>query len=136
MSFADERQAIEARLSTNWTSTPIKYDNVSFSAPSDNKYISVVIANGASSQQELGASPMHRHIGLITIQIFVPVEAGTNVPRDYADSLATVFRNAQFSAGSSGTILCRSPSIVRVGVTNGLYQLNVAVPYQRDVTYT
>ena len=136
MSFADERQAIEARLTANWTTTPIQYDNVAFSAPADNKYISLVITNGSATQQELGATPMHRHIGVVTIQVFVPVEAGTNEARGYADTLAGVFRNAQFSAGSSGSILCRSPSITRVGVNNGLYQLNVAVPYQRDVTYT
>lgn len=136
MSFAGERQAIEKRLSDNWTTTPIQFDNVAFSAPADNTYVSLTIINGDADQIELGETPVHRHIGVITIQVFVPVENGTNTARSYADSLAAIFRNVQFSAGSSGTILCRSPNIVRVGVSNGLYQLNVAVPYQRDVTYT
>jgi len=136
MSFADERQAIEGRVSTNWTTSPVQYENVPFTAPTDNIYVSLVILPAAASQIDMADSPTHRHTGVIVMQVFVPVETGTNVARTHADGLAAIFRNAQFAAGSSGTILCRSPEINRVGVQNGLYQLNVSVPYQRDVVYT
>ena len=136
MSFADERQAIEARISTNWTITPVQYENVSFTKPNDNEYVSLVILPGAASQIDMADSPMHRHIGVITMQVFGPADAGTNTARTQADGLAAIFRNAQFTAGSSGTILCRSPEISRVGVVNGIFQLNVSVPYQRDVTFS
>lgn len=136
MSFADERSAIENRLSTNWTSTPVQYDNVPFTKPDDNTYVRLNILTGDSTQIDMAPTPTHRSVGVIVMQVFVPVNSGTNTARSHADSLAAIFRNVSFSVGDSGSILCRSPSITRVGEVDGLFQLNVSVPYQRDVVYT
>jgi|TARA_Y100000114_G_C11565104_1_gene233645 hypothetical protein len=139
MTFADERKAIESRLSTNWTTTTIQFENVPFKKPDNNTYIAMFILNGSAEQIDMSGSATtdkHRHIGNIIIQIFVPADTGTNTARSYADSLATIFRAVQFSAGSSGTILCRTPTITRVGVSEGILQTNLDIPFQRDVTYS
>ena len=132
MSFASERAAIEARLSTNWTTTTVQYENVPFTKPNNNTYVALFIINGDATQIDLVPNPIHRFLGTITMQLFVPEGSGTNLVRGYADTLAGIFRNVQFNSGSSGTILCRTPTIQRVGVNSGIYQTNVSVPYQRD----
>lgn len=133
-SFADERAAIEKRLKDNWTTTPIVFDNVGF-RPTDSEYIAIFIQNAAATQIELtGSTPRHRYTGLISIQIFVNANSGSQTARSYADTIAAIFRNQTFSSGSSGTIICRTPNVQRVGVVEGRFQLNLTVPYYRDAT--
>lgn len=133
-SFADERAAIEKRMKDNWTTTPVVFDNVGF-RPTDSAYVAIFIQNASATQIELtGATPRHRYTGLISIQIFTDANSGSNTARTYADSIAAIFRNQTFSSGSSGTIVCRSPNVQRVGVVEGRYQLNLTVPYFRDAT--
>lgn len=133
-SFADERAAIEKRLKDNWTTTPIAFDNVGF-RPEDSAYVAIFIQNAAATQIELtGVTPRHRYTGLISIQIFTDVNTGSQTAREYADTIAAIFRNKRFSSGDSGTIICRSPNVQRVGVVDGRFQLNLTVPYYRDAT--
>ena len=76
-SFADERAAIEKRLKDNWTTTPIAFDNVGF-RPTDSEYIAIFIQNASATQIELtGSTPRHRYTGLISIQIFVDANSGS-----------------------------------------------------------
>jgi len=133
-SFADERAAIEKRLKDNWTTTPVVFDNVGF-RPTDSAYVAIFIQNASATQIELtGATPRHRYTGLISIQIFTDANSGSNTARTYADTIAAIFRNQTFSSGNSGTIVCRSPNVQRVGVVEGRYQLNLTVPFLRDAT--
>lgn len=133
-SFADERAAIEKRLKDNWSTTPIAFDNVGF-RPTDSEYVAIFIQNATATQIELtGATPNHRYTGLISIQIFVDANTGSQTARSYADTIAAIFRNQTFSSGSSGTIICRTPNVQRVGVVEGRFQLNLTVPYYRDAT--
>lgn len=133
-SFADERAAIEKRLKDNWTTTPIAFDNVGF-RPTDSAYVAIFIQNAAATQIEMtGTTPNHRYTGLISIQIFTDVNTGSQTAREYADTISAIFRNKRFSSGDSGTIICRSPNVQRVGVVDGRFQLNLTVPYYRDAT--
>ena len=132
--FDGTRQAIESRLKANWTTTPIRFENVPFqetAAP----YVALFILDGEGSEVSIGSPVVRRWPTVIKIQVFVPEETGTKLARTYADSLGAIFDRAQFSAGSSGTLTCRVPSIVGVGVTNGWYQMNVTIPLKRDRQY-
>lgn len=134
MSFEDERKAIEGRLEANWTTTPIRYENVPFketSAP----YVALFILNGEGQQASLGTPALRRWPGVIKVQVFVPRDTGTKLARTYADTIGAVFDRAQFSSGNSGTISCRIPSISHVGLANGWNQINVTIPYQRSRQY-
>jgi hypothetical protein len=135
MSFADERQAVEARLSDNWTTTPIAYENVPFSEPSNGRYVAVHVLTGQGTQEDICPSPRHRYQGLIQIRITVPANEGTELAKSYADTISALFRSVSFSAGSSGTILCRTPSILSLGIQDGQFTLVISVPYQRDVIF-
>ena len=132
MSFADERQAIETRFALNFTALPIRYEGQRFEMPSAGGFVALKIRNGTGRQISTGSPPLHRYTGTIVVDVFVPEDTGTATARIHADKIDQIFRRAQFSAGNSGTILCRTPSISTVGVDSGWFQLSVNVPYQRD----
>lgn len=135
MSFADERQAVEKRLSDNWTTTSIAFENVPFSEPANGRYLSVHVLTGQGTQQDISTSPRHRYEGLIQVRVVVPANEGTELAKTYADTISALFRSVSFSAGSSGTILCRTPSIQSLGIQDGQFTVVISVPYQRDVIF-
>lgn len=132
--FADERQAIEGRLATGWNATPIRWENVPFpeqAAP----YVALFILDGDGLQISCGDIALRRWPGIIVMQVFVPEDKGTQLAKSYADQLGAIFDRATFSSGQSGTIRCRIPSILSVGITNNWQQVNVRVPFIRDKQY-
>jgi len=132
MSFADERQAIEARLAANFDALPVKYENQRFEMPPSGGFAAVKIRPGGGRQVSTGSRPLHRYIGDIVIDVFMPENMGTASPRTYADAIEAIFRRAQFSAGNSGTITCKTPAITDVDAADGWFQMSVTIPYQRD----
>lgn len=134
MSFSDERKAIEKRFSNGWgTTTKIKLENVEFDRPAT-PWVEVTVLTGIGSQINLGMdSPLHRYSGTIVVKIFTKEDLGTGLGRTLADSAASIFRNAQFSDGTSGLIRCDTPYLVSQGTNEGWHQLQVRVPYSRDV---
>jgi len=127
-SFQDIRTAVEARLSAKWTTTAISWDNVPYTPIAETPFIRLLINEVSSQQISMATIPCHRIIGLIHIPIMVPVGTGTQVACGYADTLAGVFRNANFSS-----ITCRSPKIVRVGDIGEHYQVSFLVDFWYDV---
>jgi len=125
VSFATERAAIEGRLASNWTTTDIAYVNVPFAPDNAAPWVRLNILNGESGPRNVNDGK--RHLGVIVLQIFVPQNTGTATARTYADSLATIFEDAQFSG-----ILCGVASIETIGNTGTWYQINVTVGYWRD----
>lgn len=132
--FNSTRQAIEARLAANWTTTPIRFENVPFQetgAP----FVALYILDGEGRQISLGQSVTRRWVSVIILQIFTPSSTGTRIGKMYADSLGAIFDRAEFSAGNSGTIRCRIPSMHTVGDVEGWHQINVTIPLIRDKHY-
>ena len=126
--------AIESRLQANWSTTPIRFENVPFVETSD-PYIALFVLDGEGKQISLGTPAVRRWPSVIKMQVFVQEATGTKLSRAYADSLGAIFDRAQFSAGASGIIRCGIPSIMHVGVTNGWDQVNVTIPLIRDKQY-
>ena len=122
------RQAIESRLAANWTTTDIAWDNVAYTPTAETPFIRLIIDEVDSRQITLGTdSPCHRITGLIHIMVLVPTNTGTNTARGYCDSLASIFRNADFSG-----IKCQSPRIRRIGDIGEHYQYSVLIPFYTD----
>lgn len=134
MSFENERRDIEARFSTAWAATtPVAYGNVPLEPPQNSSWVRLTILDGDAQQVSIGtgvAGAIHRNAGLIIAQIFTALGAGERPARLLADQVANIFRSAQFS-----DIICRSPRVEVIGDTGGYYQVNVAVPFQRDTVF-
>ena len=132
MSFADERRAIEARFASNFSALTVKYENQRFTPPKTEPWVALTILPGQGRQASIGSAPLNRYPGVIQVDIHVPENSGTQTARTHADTIEAIFRNVQFSAGSSGTISTRTPFITTRGITDGWYTLTVSVNYQRD----
>jgi len=135
VSFEDERRAIEKRFEDNYSSTPIKYENVAFDQPDESAWVGITILSGQGEAASIGTgmgSRLERFAGIVQIDIFTVEDTGTKTARNLADVVAAIFDNVQFSAGSSGTITTRVPSYITRGVENGWHHSVVSVAYHRS----
>jgi hypothetical protein len=135
VSFEDERHAIEARFSANYSSTQVKYENVPFAQPDETSWVALTILSGGGEVNSLGtgmSSRLERFSGIIQIDIYTVEDAGTKTARELADTIAAIFDVKEFSSGSSGTIVTRVPSYSTLGVQNGWHHSVVSVAYQRS----
>jgi len=125
MSFADERKSIENRFSTEWTATPIAFDNVPFDPPSNADWVRLSIQNGESGYRSLDGGL--RHSGIISVQIFIPINNATKTSRIYADLVSDIFSDQTFD-----DIVTEVSSISIIDDDAAWLQTNVTTPYYRD----
>ncbi len=129
MSFAEERKTIENRFSTEWTATPIAYDNAPFNPPANSDWVRLNIQNGDSGYRSLESTV--RHTGIINVQIFTPVNKATKTSRQYADIVSDIFSDQRF-----GDVVTDVSSISIVDDDEAWLQTNVTTPYYRDAGAT
>jgi hypothetical protein len=125
MSFESERIAIENHFEEFWNETPIAWENVAFSAPNNSAWVRLTILNGSSNYRTI--TGLKRHLGVIDVQIFTPINTGTNQGREYADTIGTIFEGKKFS-----DVVCDIASINTIGADSVWHQINVTIPYWRD----
>lgn len=130
MSFETTRRDIEKRLSDNWATTPIAFDNVDFKPENGSRWIRLRLLDGDVIRINIGEPGLFRHTGLISIELFGPTGEGSKTLRGYADTLASLFRDTNFNG-----ITTREASITNVGESGGWYQINLTVPYYVDAVY-
>ena len=121
--------AIEDRFATNFTVCDVKYANVKFDPTARTAWAALEVIIVDSMNIEVGAG-RHRSIGIISVNIYEPINTGTAAGKEKAELAAAVFRDQQFSG-----ITCRSPKIVEVGEIDEWYVINMSVPFYRDETY-
>ena len=126
MQFEQSRSDIESFLNDNWSYTDIQFDNVSFN-PGD-EYIRPTIFDGESSKISLGTYGAHRRVGVLIVQIFVKKNTGTSRSKVLADYLSGLFKDLKLS-----DIQFESPTLIRVGQTEGYHQENFQIPYYIDI---
>lgn len=131
MSYDAERASIEGRLKTNWTSTPIKFENVAYTpAATTVAFIELMIVNSQSIQASIGSPALYRHPGSISINVRTRLQVGSKQGRVYADTLSGIFRGKEFDG-----ITCRAPKVTRLGEIEGWFVLNVSIPFYRDEVF-
>ncbi len=107
--FLTPTAAICARLSSNWTATPVVLEN---DAAEDQDltggfvYCRVNPRNVRFSNINAN-SPNTRVTGTIEITIFTPINEGGGAGLTAADTIATIFRGQSFSG-----VVCFNPSVV------------------------
>ena len=126
MSFASERTNIEGRFNTNWTTTTIAWGNTDFDMPNNAAWVRFNILNGNTSYRAING--LKRHTGIINIQIFGPINSGTHTIREYSDTIAAIFDGQSFN-----DVVCDVASIQTIGTDDKFHQVNVNIPYWRDV---
>lgn len=90
-----------------------------------------------NTQMTLQNKPIYRATGTIFVQCFQRAKDGTDEAEQMADAVVDIFRRLSINGASSGLIRNdpgTQPNARRVGVDpKGWFQINVTVPYIRDV---
>ena len=128
MSFANTQKYIESRFSTYWTATPIAWQNVEYEPTSGTSYVEFGVFEADSQIVSLGTL-LYRNPGLISVNIFVPLNDGLQTAKGYADSIKTIFAGQNFNG-----ITCRAASVTSLGEQSGWHVVNVTVPFFWDGT--
>jgi len=126
MSYSQERADIESRLGTNWSTTPIAWDNVAYVPTPGTAWIRCTILPGSAEGLAFGKDTDIEYSGIIDIGIFVPKDSGNNVARQYADTLAAIFNLEDF-----GAINCDEACAQNLGIEDEWYRFNVTIPFSR-----
>lgn len=132
MNFESCRNSIESYLNTqwlasSWSAIPIIWDNTIDDV--DGSKLKPFIFDGESEQTSLGAQGCHRRYGILIIQVFIPINTGTDVIEKYCDTLTNMFK-----AVNLGDAHFMSPTAVRVGNVDKVYfQKNVQAPFYVDI---
>ena len=128
MSFEGIRSAIAARMSSNWSTTPIAWENRDFTPPTSGGWVELtVLGNTGQTRGINGDVGAVRDSGLIAINIYTPEGSGTATGRGYADTLAALFEHERFSG-----ITTYAATLTTRGVVNGWHQLNLTIPYRSN----
>jgi hypothetical protein len=131
MAIAAVIAAVKARQLAGWTTTRIDYPNESAVPPTDGSaFVEVDFPASASDQASIGAPGANkfRDTGVIRFIVNVKSGEGTDLAAQYADELATLFRDKDFAGV---TTYAPSPPVY-LG-RDGIYaSWSITVPYKYD----
>lgn len=134
MSFSTARRDIESRFQNNWIATRVAYDNIDFETPDrKNKeyWVRLRVFEDTANRINIGNPGVHRVSGSIVVELYAPLNTGTNLLRQYADTASSIFRDQVFNG-----VQCREAIPTNVGELDGWYVYNVTVPFFYDGRYT
>ena len=123
MSIATLRQVIETNLSTNFTTYPIKYENVPFDPPTNSSWIACHIKRNMLPTPELDSS--YEVMGLFILQVFTPINSGLATSNTIVDTLAGLYNNQKNIA----SLWFGDSVITDIGKSDIWYQVNISVPF-------
>lgn len=105
-----------------------RYDNDPRETPGPEVLWALFTVNdGQSDQAQYGAQATYRHNGVATAALFAPLGTGTQASAELAQIISEAFR-----ARTLDGVRCLVPSIARIGVRGGVYQMNVDIPFYAD----
>ncbi|HHT0431211.1 TPA: phage tail terminator-like protein [Raoultella ornithinolytica] len=128
MTLTEIRNAVISRMTaqTAIASDAVDYPNGPLFDPSDrNIWARFTNISGQAGATEIGAGPVVQRTGVLIIQLFVPVGAGTLLISQAADKLTELF---EFQ--DDGRLSYFAVSAVPAGETDGWSQLNLQIPYR------
>lgn len=137
-------EALAGAFSTGWRTlksagppavyeakTPVAWPNVTFTPPSG-PWVRFNVLDGEGAWRSIGSpgSNIAGYVGVVVIQVFVPLLSGESTARDYADSAAEIFQGQviggiRFSPATA--------QILNTSLAEGWHQINVTIPFRRDV---
>ena len=87
------RSSLEGYIETNWTTTPISYEEVPYIPTAGTAFIEVWVNDGGSTHAAMPNT--QRFAGVLQIDINVPKGSGTATARTYADTIIGLFNGKQ-----------------------------------------
>lgn len=132
MSFEKTRYAITNHFATSWNQShlPVVYENQQ-TPDRPTAWGRFVVIQGNSMPMSIGNQGFVRSIGIATLQIFVPLNAGTKTFTDNADRFAGIF-DLRVLRQQGITVHFHTSGITGPMENNGWVQRNVNVSYRSD----
>ena len=128
MSFVDAQLAIESRLYNNFSTCPVKYENVDYNPQPGVRYAEIYVVDSDNRRADIGTNnPLHRTFGFISVNIYTEKFVGSKPGRTLADEIAAVYRDTSFSG-----ITCKSPLVRNVGEVGDWFVVNMRCEFFRD----
>lgn len=111
--------------------TPIAWPNVNFTPPSG-AWVRFNVLDGEGTWRSIGSpgSNVAGYVGVVVIQVFVPLLSGESTARDYADAAAAIFQGQVISGIRFSPATAQ---ILNTSLADGWHQINVSIPFRRDV---
>jgi len=130
MSYLQEQIIIENYAKVNIPGIAFEFDNVALDTSNLDEWIRLTILSGDSSLIGLGggSTKCYRIVGVASFQIFVKQNIGSKRALELADQVVGLFRT------SVDSVKFISPSVKRIGMRDGWYQVNADCPFYRDDT--
>ncbi len=94
--YAEQRKAIEGHFNTNFSASPIGYDNVDVlsdgTVPTSQDFVRVSLRGKFRQRISFGAAARNFiHGGTVLVQIYTAKDQGSEAANDLCDSLDTLF---------------------------------------------
>ena len=136
MSYEDQDNAIRGRFETQYamgTNHPVAFANAKFeNKPTASPWMQLWIQDAGANQASFGdpGNNFYRHVGLVTVMIFTPLNQGDAEALQLGDEVTAIFRGWQ---DPTTRVLFRlAPYVRRVGSDGKWYQVNALMPFERD----
>lgn len=100
-------------------------DNVNFKPPKKGVWGRVTVLGGINHINSMSDEPCVLEVGTLVVQLFTDENSGTFAIKTHADSLAEHLKAKQLER-----LELLAPSIINVPSNDGIYQINVSVPYR------
>lgn len=133
------RDAILTRFKAQWDTlepaVPVAYDGFAFTPPADGtEWVRVTVMPGQAQQASLsGPTRRWRTPGVVTVQVFVPKDKGTDRVLDLIGDIRTALQGVTLNTSSpEGSVALRATSDRRVGPRGNYYQRNAETPFRFD----
>ena len=149
--FGPEGDYIRGRFATEWqtlrsytdaqmgktidrTDVRVVWGNRTTNPPDNDLWVRVNVRHSGAEPASVGDSSaaMHRHDGMIVVEVFAPIGEGEDTIEGYCDDVAAIFRDYRDQQG----LRFRSPYTVNVGEVGAWYKRDVLIPFVRDTVFT
>ena len=127
MSFAVVRRLFESRIKDNWTATSVAYENIPFEPTLGQNFISLHTLFSDGSQISLGDTALNRWLGMFQIDVFVPLNQGTQSGWTMVDTILTLFYHYEEFG-----LVCKTGYAQSLGQEGEWYRFVVTIPFQYD----
>lgn len=120
------RQRFKAEIADNHADWKVFYDNdpTAENVDAESKWCRVKIETISARQTAIGGDKRFRYEGMMTVQLFIPVGAGTKDIEDFSEIIKSVFRSV-----ASDEIKYLTPRTSYQGRDGSWWQENVICPF-------
>ena len=132
--------AVKDYLTANWTTSPLAFENEEFVPPVDSEgrptpFVAVEVTGNVYGQQSIGASTQATNRwdeeGQLWLHVFVRTSTGSSTARNYAKTLADLFRGTTLLSGDM-EFMDASIGLGEKGDDEGnYYRISVSVDWRR-----